>query len=515
MNIDRNAAVSRALLAIGVLAIAALGFSRFWQDGSFWIDEALVAANFIDRAPLEVFGRLESGVSFPRFYLLFIRGVSEVFGYETWILRLPPFAFFLAGTVLWLRLFETRFRGLPLLFAFVILLNFLPTTWFVYSSLVKQYTFDVFLALLIFTLPDRTFDSILRDGKSPWKTLLLVLPCALSYTYIFAFFGRVAGWILYGLRRDGLRFDGVAVSFFVVGLLAFNASLYFTDVQHTLGEAGVRGYWAGCLLGSDGVQTLPTIDKLFFSWYRGRTLFSESPDLAAPLLNLLRGFMLLGAAAILVRSIRPGWLGDDPPDAWGSRSLGCVCCMIGFLVGARLIAYPACATRLTLFTLFASQIILLEGIATIHAALRKSPYGAVLGTAGLALLVLVISPYAARDYLAHLRSTPPQNLRPLLHHIRARNELPVLVDACTYLQARTLPEGIGGSELVEFLKRGRRDAVDLIPYGEEAFVLTVVRMCFPFGDPAGFPKQVAVEWQEFPESNEVVRLYRARFGDHP
>ena len=134
--------------------------------------------------------------------------------------------------------------------------------------------------------------------------------------------------------------------------------------------------------------------------------------------------------------------------------------------------------------------------------------------AGSALFVLATALLLSSigEYRNHLASLPPENLRPLLARIDPSSRLPLMVDACTIRQVRTLPEGHGDRPLNHYLRRGHTDVLDRIPYGEEAWVLNAVGFCPPFGDPAEVLRKTSIEWLPLFGESDTARLCRAKFG---
>ena len=78
--------------------------------------------------------------------------------------------------------------------ALALLLNLVPVSWLEYSSAFKQYTFDVFVALLPFFVSEKSLKRCFQEGQDRWLCFALALPCALSYTYGIAVLARLAGW---------------------------------------------------------------------------------------------------------------------------------------------------------------------------------------------------------------------------------------------------------------------------------------------------------------------------------
>ncbi len=155
---------------------------RYVQAPSFWLDEALVALSLRDASPVELFGKLERGLYFPRIYLICIAGIREIFGYHIWSLRLLPAVSFISGTILWARLLSRRSASsLKLnLLAGALLIG--STFWLEQAIQVRHYSFEVMLALVPFLLGDDSFDESLAEGKRKARMVMLAIPCFLSYT---------------------------------------------------------------------------------------------------------------------------------------------------------------------------------------------------------------------------------------------------------------------------------------------------------------------------------------------
>ncbi len=502
-------AFSLALAIVGGSLWMLLGIKRYTIDGSFWIDEASVAQSLMDLSTVELLGQLKYQISFPRLYLLAIKGVGALFGFETAVLRLLPQLFFLAATFLWVRLFYLRFRAIPLLIGFAIALNFFPTTWFVYSSMLKQYSFETFCALMLFSISDESLEGLMRRGEKLWLAPLLALPCAFAYSYFFALAGRGLGWYLGGLAKGKRSLEPRALLGLLVTLVLCTVSLYFSDVRHTLGVASLDSFWRTCFLTSEGVAPLALLDELFFGWYDGRTLYNDSPGLNAPMMVVLRGFFLIGLVRVVTWLFVPRRVTEEH---WETRSIGALCCLVTLILGSLVIDYPLCASRLVLFALFAMQMIILEGVAALRELLLRAPSGSRIANLGLIILLAGTLPDAKHEYLLHLDSNPPQNLRPLLERIHRQPLRPLLVDACTIRQIRTLPEGVGDLELIYYLRRMEFGSVwDHIPYGEDAWVLNAQPTCPPFGDPAKSARSLAIRWTPLHMPRDTAKLYGVRF----
>src|SRR5262249_2040126 len=130
------------------------------------------------------------------------------------------------------------------------------TLWLDQSIQLKQYTLDVFLALIPFLLTDESLDRLFSTGerRTPRFVLisLLMLPALASYTYVFAVGARLAGWYAWRKRQDHAH--GLARPAVIVALvtLAFTmAVLWFTDLRfNALDRQAYLSYWNDCILSS-------------------------------------------------------------------------------------------------------------------------------------------------------------------------------------------------------------------------------------------------------------------------
>ena len=310
-----------------VAVVVGLGFQRFLEDGSLWIDEAFIAITVQSVDALDLFGPVGMGHSFPRIYLLAIHGLTQMLGYETWVLRLLPFVFFALATGLWFRLLFNRIYAFPVLMVLAFFLNLLPVSWFEYSSAFKQYSFDVFVALLPFFVSEATLRKCFQEGQSRWVAFALAIPCALSYTYGIILIARIAGWYAYSLRDRKPALNPGAVIIALIGFLLASTSLYLTDIQFM--SNSVYDFWQGSTLSTDGISRTRLIQQLISGPYSGIQEVGRPAGVPRLFLYFLYAVFALGLLRILLGSVHARF--DRGPLAWGSRSLGAVAAVIGLL----------------------------------------------------------------------------------------------------------------------------------------------------------------------------------------
>lgn len=468
--------LSLVFAVAGFTALAALGGLQLAKDGSFWIDEASVAQSLVAFGPVEMLtGPLAGGQSFPRFLLLAISGATAAFGYQTAVARALPQLFFLLWSAAACLLVYRRFRDEPALVALAGLLLLVPATPVVYGAMLKPYSFDAFLALLPFLLPDRFYEQTLARGERLPQLGALTLGVAFSYPFAMVLLARLGGWWLARARRGDLRLSPRGALVGLAGIALCGSALWLSDLRHTgaLAEP-LQAFWARCRVGGE-TGTLALLDRFAMGWWDARADFSQRGALPAAVVMALRGGGLAGlaAAAAASRTRGPG----GAPDAWGSRSLGCAVLLCGLPVASLAVGYPICAGRLTWFALVPLLLILLEGLAAVAVLLRHLPRGRLLA-AGLGLaLVAAVAPTSTRNAARLAREPAPQDLRPLLAKMTAHPDWPVLTNVCSHKQIETLPEGLG-ARLLRIEKGGPIEVV--LSETREAWLLVIpAEYCAP------------------------------------
>ncbi|HXG93900.1 MAG TPA: hypothetical protein VNN73_16270 [Blastocatellia bacterium] len=459
-----RARINRLIIFFAAAAIILAGIIRYIAQPSFWLDEAFIASSLLEPSRQSIFGPLEYGQFFPRIYLASIAALRETFGYHIWDLRLLPTLSFIVATVMWARLLAQRSREY-LTVALLAAASFIGSMlWLDQAIQLKQYTFDVMLALVPFVVGDEFFKQSLVEGKRKWLLILLALPCALSYTYPIALGARAAGWYINQARRAGGRVNSKAVFIFAATLALALLSLWWTDHRFNLQDSEAYfAYWKDCILRSAFNEgwgaTLRLIAKFLWGWH-GRQPFVTAS--IAPL-------QIAGVYSVIKRcKKRDVGTGDL---RWGSRSLGSIVLIAGVMLASAVANYPICAGRVVLFAQIHLQILAIEG-ALFILSFSKSR-NLVLISLWLASAVVLF--HSAREYVNFIRSEPAENLRPILSLIDPNVTNTAWVHPCSIAQVKTLPGGLPveqvafGSEK-RFPQRGQKTWIIWTHLGNEECV---------------------------------------------
>lgn len=142
----RSVCWRQVAVVVGVIGVL-LRIRRFATGQSFWLDEAMLAQNFVDRGPLGLLDPLRSGQVAPVGYLWTVDGLHAVFGLDERWMRSPAL---LAGIALlpltWLL---ARRLGTERVAALSVALVALSPGLIRYSSELKQYSSDAAICVAL------------------------------------------------------------------------------------------------------------------------------------------------------------------------------------------------------------------------------------------------------------------------------------------------------------------------------------------------------------------------------
>jgi hypothetical protein len=340
---------------------------------------------------------------------------------------------------------------------------------------VKQYSLDVLLVLVIFSIPDRVLGDALLHRRRLGRLLALLVPILFSYTYGVAVLARGAGWLVVMLRR-GRRPDPRALVAVAASLAAALAMLWLADARHSVSNAPVIAMWHGTILSQHPDQLLPILLRSVTEWYVGPSEFIRHPELHGQVLWALLFCGALGVVRAVLSIARRSDAGHVSAvrEAWGSRSVGTVFVILGLIATSFVLDYPLKSGRTTLYALCFQQILMLEGVEWIGDLVRRIGRSEVRWVARAALALAVTVGIVASAQTAWvvarkvLAVAPVEDMRPAIGRIRSEPELPVLVTPCMRRQVETLPEGFDGHQLIWLPVS---DWMPRVPRGREVWII--------------------------------------------
>ena len=174
------------------LFFLALGiFFRVYDLGgrNLWTDEAWVALAATQPTPSAV---LQAGKSTPPLYLLTVWGMGQIFGRSETALRLTSLILGLGTLLLFWPLALALLPPWRALTAFG--LASVSERLVYFSKELKQYSADIFFAVLVFLLVER---QIRRQGQGGWLLFTVLLALGLGYSHPLIFILPVAALVLW------------------------------------------------------------------------------------------------------------------------------------------------------------------------------------------------------------------------------------------------------------------------------------------------------------------------------
>ena len=447
--------LSRGHLALAYLpaaAIIAVCAIRYYQQPSFWFDEAWVALSLRNPQIGNLFGRIGRGLYFPRPYLVLIAILRDLFGYRIWALRLLPFLAFTVGTMLWAGLLARRAGRSLILAGLGGALLFGADYWLGESIQVKQYTLDVALALIPFVVGDSVYDEALCGGERRWAGFLLALPCFFSYVYPAALGARLLGWYAVRRKKSIKLLDRGGVLLVTLPALAALVFVWAIDLKN---GANLTGYWQDCILGFRIRQGPWSALRLLADYIWGWQYGKFNPLFIA-ILGPLQAAGAWSAISLIARPDR-----TPPGNSWGSRTVGSLIFLFVIALASLAINYPICAGRLVLPAEIHTQILALEGGAVLLTWLRRRVLVQMFVLAALAS----VSIYSVHRFVQFTRSAPPEDIRDILPLMKPQVADTVWVEHCSVVQVKALPMALPVSQVIYGSKKG------LPPPGSKVWVL--------------------------------------------
>lgn len=442
---DAQTKFTQWVMWIVIIALTVFCLMRYFLRPTFWLDEAFIASSLRDPSPHSIFSTLAYGQYFPRLYLSGIALLRSIFGYHNSVLRLLPSLCFVAGTFVWARLLAQRsevYRSLAL-FGAALLLG--SGFWLDQAIQLKQYTFDVVLALVPFLLADSFYEETLAEGKRPLRLALLALPCCLSYTFPFALAARIGGWYFDYARRKNWRLRPSSICILLATILLGLTSIYLTDHRFNFKDsAAYFSYWHDCILKYKLQEggALKLLAKFLWGWH------SHTPLVTVGLVPL----QILGVYSVIIR----WWRKEE--SSWGARSLGSLLLLLLVIVASALLNYPICAGRAVLFTQIHTQILAIEGALFF---LYRWPGRKLL----FHLFVGLVICFSMFEYVQQIRAEPAENLSEVIKLLDPEISNTLWIHPCSVAQATSLP----GELPIQNILLGNEE--QLPPQGQRVWVL--------------------------------------------
>jgi hypothetical protein len=239
---------------------------RLWQylaNNSLFVDEAALARNIIDRPLSQLFQGLDYAQSAPVGFLLVQKGIITVFGTSEYALRAFPLGCGILALLLFWRLAERVLSGWWVTYAVGLFALGLP--FIVFSSLVKQYSSDTAIAVLILLASIELRQRSVTRGRA-W--LLGVVGAAAVWfsqpaLFVLAGIGAALLFEVWVARDDTAGRLLVSIWILWAGN-ALAAAAFAQSIVTAADRAFFRWIWA------DGFMPMPPRSVVDLTWVLGK-----------------------------------------------------------------------------------------------------------------------------------------------------------------------------------------------------------------------------------------------------
>ena len=303
MSILQRLKTRPSLESAAVLLVIAFGLvlrlRQYLLNLSFWVDEAMLALNIVNRDFGGLVRPLDYDQGAPLGFLWTVKLAENLLGNHEYSLRLFTFlAGCLALFLLW-KLARQLIGTVGMLFA---LLVFASSRYLVsYTAQVKQYAVDVCIALLLYLL----FLSLLRKELTKKDYGLLALLGALSIWMSHAAVFTLGGLGLVLISAAVLKRDWRSAVYhaLVAGFWVLNfAALYFIQYRSLAANAYLTNFWADYFMPVSASAPAWTFERLAGLFYNPGGLAITVPAVVIMLL------FFAGLLSLILRKKAWGWM---------------------------------------------------------------------------------------------------------------------------------------------------------------------------------------------------------------
>lgn len=387
MNPGSSARITPKNIVIVTIFLAGiiLRVRQYLTGRSLWLDEAMLALNIVNRGIADLFRPLEYDQGAPIGFILIEKILNLSLGRNEYVLRLFPLILGLLSLWIFYILIKRFIHGMSLILALA-LFAFNPRLIY-YSSEVKQYIADVFVAITLFLIAVYYFESPSRKGLA-FITIAGFFALWLSHPSLFILAGIGSTLFFHYLQKRDF-----ASLRLVVGMgaawLANIGLLYKLTLENLQNNSFMKEYW------QDAFAPMPPWSNI--GWYWDAFQANADSLLAVTFAPLPLLLLIIGGLAILFIQKR--------------YSAAIITWMLVFtLLASSLALYPS-LERMVLFLL--PFLIMLTGMALefIIRLVQGKPVisGAIVLLAGVYLfygaLHLTIEQFMSPKYFEHIRPT--------------------------------------------------------------------------------------------------------------
>ncbi|MEM9922884.1 MAG: glycosyltransferase family 39 protein, partial [Cyanobacteria bacterium P01_D01_bin.50] len=217
--------ISLLIISFGIL----VRLIQYLSNRSLWADEAVLALNIVNRSYLELLQPLDYDQGAPIGFLWIEKLAIQIFGNNEYALRLFPLVSGIVSILIFYTLAKRflRLQAVPIALAFFVSLHYLVY----YATELKQYSTDVFIALLSFLTVMQIATEKLNRIKIIVCSLLGALGIWFSHPAVFTLAGVGASVLAIDIvKKEGKSKIFPSLVIYLTWSISF-IIFYFVSVQ--------------------------------------------------------------------------------------------------------------------------------------------------------------------------------------------------------------------------------------------------------------------------------------------
>lgn len=394
--------------------IVLLGFvlriRQYFENRSFWGDEASLAINIVSRSFVGLTQPLGFHQAAPVGFLFIEKILITFFGNQDYVLRLFPLLSGVLAVYLIYRITLECFDFIGIL----ALLMFALNTWLVnFSVEFKQYGSDVMVTLLLIYLAIRCLKEIPTATDFLWLGAAGVIAIWLSHVSVFILPGiGLALAFEKFFHKKPISFNWL-LSLAVVWLISFGGD-YFFILRQTAADKYFQTYWLKSFLPLPPWENIPWLVSVYYKFV---LIVLDQTDLSAGYAVFI--LVIIGSFSLLNRK--------------RSLALIIISPFIVTLIASALQKYPL-SYRFMLFLIPLALLLMAEGIGRIYRLFTNLHRYIALTLCGIPILIILFS--SVQSAIVNFRTPLPiAEMKPILEFIEENKKPGDII----YIHYRSVP----------------------------------------------------------------------------
>lgn len=229
------------IICLGVI----LRLVQYLFNRSLWLDESALALNIINRSFSQLLQPLDYNQVAPIGFLMVEKLLIQSFGSSEYILRLFPFLCGVFSLFLFCKVAKHYIKQKAALIALLLFTISNPLIY--YSSECKQYSSDVFIALLLYTVTIYIQSKRLTTSRIALFGVIGAVAIWFSHPAIFILAGIGLSLTLFYLnKREWLKISKFSIAY-SIWILSF-VTFYFVSLRNFSHDKPLLNFWKGSFM---------------------------------------------------------------------------------------------------------------------------------------------------------------------------------------------------------------------------------------------------------------------------